>query len=51
MAKRPSDITYIPPEMDYAEHEATWRGFVNLVKWSIVGLAVLLIVLYILVRP
>ena len=51
MAKKPTDLTYSPPAMDYAEHEATWRGFTNLVKWSIVALAILLIVLYALVRP
>jgi hypothetical protein len=37
--------------MDYAQHEATYNGFVTLVKWSILGLAVLMIILYFLVQP
>ena len=28
--------------MDYSEHERTYAGFTKLVKWSIVGLAILL---------
>lgn len=52
MAKKPTtDVTYSPPAMDYAEHEATWHGFTSLVKWSMVALAILLIALYAIVRP
>ena len=31
------------PDMDYAEHERTYRGFMTFVKWSIIINAVLLI--------
>jgi Bacterial aa3 type cytochrome c oxidase subunit IV len=33
------------PDMDYAEHERTFHGFVALVKWSVVFLVVLLILM------
>lgn len=37
--------------MDYAQHEATYNGFVTVTKWVVLGLAALAIVLYFLVRP
>lgn len=37
--------------MDYAQHEATYNGFVTGLKWTIMGLAVTAIVLYFLIRP
>jgi hypothetical protein len=51
MAKKPTDVIYSPPAMDYAEHEATWNGFISLVKWSIVALAILVVFLYVVIRP
>jgi hypothetical protein len=52
MAKKPTtDATYVPAEMDYAAHEATWNGFTQLLKWSIIGLAILVVFLYIVIRP
>ena len=37
--------------MDYAEHEKTYNGFVNGVKWSVYGTAVLMIILYFVINP
>ncbi len=37
--------------MDYAAHQATYNGFVRLLKWSTIGLAILVVVLYFLVQP
>ncbi|HTJ56349.1 MAG TPA: aa3-type cytochrome c oxidase subunit IV [Devosiaceae bacterium] len=37
--------------MDYAAHEATYRRFTGLVKWGIISCAVLLIFLFIVIRP
>ncbi len=37
--------------MDYAEHEKTYNGFVIGVKWSVYGLAVLMVILYFVVNP
>ena len=37
--------------MDYAQHESTYNGFVTFVKWSTLGLAALMIVLYFLIQP
>jgi hypothetical protein len=52
MAKKPTtDVTYSPPAMDYAEHEATWNGFTKMVKWSVIALTILVVFLYIVVRP
>ena len=32
--------------MDYAQHEATWRAFTAMVKWSTIALLVILVALY-----
>ncbi len=40
-----SDPSEAPPEMDYAEHDRTWAGFVAVTKWSMIGLCVLLILM------
>jgi hypothetical protein len=32
--------------MDYQQHEGTWEGFTNLVKWMIIELAFLLLALF-----
>jgi hypothetical protein len=32
--------------MDYAQHEKTWMGFTNLVKWGIIELGFLLLALF-----
>ncbi|SFV26923.1 aa3 type cytochrome c oxidase subunit IV [Devosia crocina] len=37
--------------MDYAEHEKTYNGFLIGVKWSVIGTAALLIILYFVVQP
>ncbi|WP_083983088.1 aa3-type cytochrome c oxidase subunit IV [Devosia soli] len=37
--------------MDYAEHEKTYNGFISGVKWSVLSVAVLLIILYFVVQP
>ena len=37
--------------MDYVEHEKTYNGFVTGVKWSVYGLAVLVVILYFLINP
>jgi hypothetical protein len=34
------------PAMDYPQHEATYRGFIAMLKGSIVGLAFLMLSLY-----
>ena len=37
--------------MDYAQHEATYNGFLNGIKWSIYGLAATVVILYFLIQP
>lgn len=37
--------------MDYAQHEATYNGFLAAVKWSVIGMFVSLIILYFLIKP
>ncbi|WP_137153118.1 aa3-type cytochrome c oxidase subunit IV [Devosia sp. FKR38] len=37
--------------MDYAQHEATYNGFLTAVKWSILALAASAVVLYFLIKP
>jgi hypothetical protein len=41
----------ISSEMNYAEHEATWSVFTKMVKWGIIGCAVMLVALYLIVQP
>ncbi|MBD8067306.1 aa3-type cytochrome c oxidase subunit IV [Devosia sp. PTR5] len=37
--------------MDYAQHERTYNGFVQGVKWSVIATAVVVIILYFLISP
>ena len=37
--------------MDYAHHQATYSRFVSLVKWTVIVLAIAMVLLYFLVRP
>ncbi len=37
--------------MDYAAHEAMYHRFTELVKWGIVAIAVLVVFLFIVIRP
>jgi hypothetical protein len=53
MAKKSATQTaeFIPNAMDYKAHEDTYRAFLNLVKWSIVAIAVIVVALFFIVRP
>jgi Bacterial aa3 type cytochrome c oxidase subunit IV len=51
MARKPTQTQTITPAMDYKAHETTYRGFLTFVKWAIVGLAVLVVALYFIIRP
>jgi hypothetical protein len=50
MAKKPAakDITIqeLPPAMDYAQHNGTYEGFMQMLKWSIAALALVVLALY-----
>ncbi|HEY9009758.1 MAG TPA: aa3-type cytochrome c oxidase subunit IV [Devosia sp.] len=49
MAKKPAKAATqdeLPPAMDYAQHDATWEGFVSFVKWGIVACAIICLALY-----
>jgi hypothetical protein len=48
MARKPAttDPNEIPPAMDYAQHNATYEGFLALVKWGIVGCLIIVLALY-----
>lgn len=41
----------IESAMDYDQHQATYDSFVAIAKWSVLILAVTLIVLYFLIQP
>jgi hypothetical protein len=50
----PADPHPAPVEesfMDYAQHEKTYNGFVQGVKWGTYGVVALLIVLYFVINP
>ena len=51
MADHAHDTETISKEMDYAQHDATWGVFTNLIKWGIIGCAVLVLALYIFIQP
>lgn len=36
----------ISPAMDYAQHNATYRGFLLMVKWGIIAMAFVVVALY-----
>lgn len=49
MAKKPSPTTTadeIPPAMDYAQHEGTYRGFLRLTRYTIAALLLVVLALY-----
>ena len=48
MAKKPAAAAThdLPPAMDYAMHEGTYRGFISFVKWGIVSSALIVLSLY-----
>jgi hypothetical protein len=46
---RRSPEAAIPPAMDYASHQRTFRRFIHLLKWFVVHLALLLPALYFLI--
>lgn len=48
MAKKPATAANhdAPPAMDYAQHEATYTGFINFVKWSVVAMVFIVLALY-----
>ncbi|MDB5473268.1 MAG: aa3-type cytochrome c oxidase subunit [Devosia sp.] len=37
--------------MDYAQHERTYNGFLTVLKWTALGLAITVILLYFLIQP
>lgn len=52
MAKKtaePHPAPVLESGMDYAEHEKTYNGFVQGVKWSVYAMAALMVVLYFLI--
>jgi hypothetical protein len=51
MADHSHDTETISDAMDYAQHEATWKIFSNLIKWGTIGCAVLVLALYIFINP
>jgi hypothetical protein len=49
MARKPAPAAHadeLPPAMDYAQHEATYVGFITFVKWSIVAMVFVVLSLY-----
>ena len=40
-----------PSTNDFKEHERTYAGFLALTKWSIIALAITLVVLYFVINP
>lgn len=37
--------------MDYAQHEATYKGFLTATKWTVLALAATTVILYFLIQP
>ena len=50
MAKKPAAkaaaVEELPPAMDYAQHNATYAGFTQMVKWGCISAAVIAVALY-----
>jgi hypothetical protein len=55
MANKPTasqEVTQeLPPAMDYAQHEQTYRGFVTVTKYSVLIMAISMVLLYFIIRP
>ena len=51
MADHSHDTETISADMDYAQHNATWGVFTNLIKWGCIALAVLVLALYVFINP
>jgi len=45
----PHPAPVMESHMDYAEHEKTYNGFVQAVKWSVYATAALMVILYFLI--
>lgn len=46
MARKPAATQELPPAMDYAQHEGTYRGFLAFVKWGCISMAFVVVALY-----
>lgn len=47
MAKKPATaVQNLPPEMDYAQHNGTYAGFMVTLKWAIVAMVLIVLALY-----
>jgi hypothetical protein len=46
-----TEVESVSPAMDYKAHEATYQGFLRLTKWAIGIIAVVLVILYFVVKP
>jgi hypothetical protein len=49
MAKKPAAkaaVEELPPAMDYAQHNATYEGFMQMLKWGIVAMLLIVLALY-----
>jgi hypothetical protein len=49
MAKKPAKaavVEELPPAMDYAQHNATYEGFMGMLKWGIISAIVVVLALY-----
>ena len=48
MAKKPAKaaVEELPPAMDYAQHNATYDGFMQMLKWGIAALLLIVLALY-----
>ncbi len=46
MAKKPTQTDDLPPAMDYAQHNATYQGFMGMLKWSIIAMVFIVLALY-----
>jgi len=41
-----ADIETVSHDMDYKQHDATWSGFTNMVKWAIIEIVFLVLALF-----
>ena len=46
-----TEAEHVSSAMDYKAHEATYHGFLRILKWAVGLIALLLIVLYFVVKP
>ncbi len=51
MANNTVSASYVSSADDFKEHQETYRTVMRMTKWTVIGLAIVLVLLYLVIRP